>query len=673
MSDPIIPPDRATAADAVPRATVPGPTIALTGGSVVRDGTVVGAWWRDPPPSSGVAAKLKVAWRTAANEPRAVDVDLRHVDDPSPGMVGRVIAGDATWDGRRLSVRDWDFRAAVLHAATQSRLAEMAETPRWADTARRPGRQGPDPSLVCTFRAFLHGLDPDAVEGAVSGDIHAEGLASWAGIDATFIPGAPLRVALAQIPGLGATLASAWRSDRAAFVTDVARADVWAIVTRELAGSDLPRWLVAALPDAVRWPTPAEARVPEGLDGTFEAFMRGVTDDLPGDPDVLVEEDPLGTPAGRSRGLPRDMVLSDVEVLALLPADRLPRGDQWLAFRECQDMVRAVEARVGGEHLDAALGLLGGDWRGWSAGLPPPEGRPGTIRREVRDLPDHAVAYARQVVIPALRLMGEDTGLRLATDVAFATLHSGRVLRSWFGTSRRWHVARTTVDAVVAGLPGRQALDPPWGPCLPDHEDGPLSVRVLTTARALAAEGAWGGDGDGMAGLDHCVGGYASWCRSGGSRILGVLRTLPDGTRERLSTVEVRFGPDGSWAVAQHRGTQNSEPDAEAVDFLARYVRSMRMNPDHIHLGDLEPVPEPVDDLCGYDWRHPGNWEAVRDAWSPLVPRALRDMAPAGFVELDAHLTRMPRGRTWLPRPVTSALDLSEHLSGGMPVRVAGP
>ncbi len=626
-----------------------GRTLVTPDGAISRGAAVVGIWWRDRGLSVGMPTIVKVAWRTAANVARAIAFDVSDEDGPEAFEAVRAIVGtmgDLDDGGDRL--RSHWFHLAVLHAATQSEIAGIVPRAEFDGDVL-----GHHDAFTWSCRAFLAGLDPRAVDLALSQVAHADILARWDGIDATFTPGAPLRAAYGMAPALAATLASAWSSDPLGFRADMARGDPWPIVSRRLAGSGLPRWLVAALPDAVRWwPTRIDAPAGAG-DGEPEGFIARMAASSRNDPEVLTLLDPPGTRRGRYLRVPRDLILFDVSALASLPADRLPRGEQWAAFRRCDHVLASVAVCAGRKDVDEALGVRGGDWDGWSARLLPPSGDADDLKREMHDLQDHATAYARQVVIPALRLMGEDTGLQMAGDNAFAMLHSGRAVRSWLETSRRWHAARTTIDALVATLPGKDKADPPWKPCLPDHDGETLSIRVLTTAAALSSEGATGMSIDGMAGLAHCVGGYASWCRRGGSRILGILRRGPDGTSERLSTVEATFDGDGTWAVAQHRGARNGEPPADAVDFLGRYVEFVARNPGLVRREDLEPVPEPDDDACGYDHRHPGNWEAVRDAWAPIVPRAIRRMEPPDFVELDAVLTGMPRGRTWLPRPLT--------------------
>ncbi len=322
-----------------------------------------------------------------------------------------------------------------------------------------------------------------------------------------------------------------------------------------------------------------------------------------------------------------------------------------------------VALRAGNPQAGAAMGMAGADWDGWLDGLAKAAGcgRDEVALRFV-DVRDHVAAYARQVVGPALALsdVSPDGTVRPGPAARFRgvgrerlaglALHSGRTARRWLEDSGRWHGRRTTLDALRAGLPGEVMDDPAWKPCLPNHSEGDMSIRVLTTVAELVAEGAGGPDASGMPGLSHCVGGYGPECRSGESRILGIVRHGPDGD-ERRSTVEFTFR-GGGFQVAQHLARDNRRPDEEDVAFLETYEARLRARPDLVRHEDLEPVHPVECDEAGYDWRHPGNCGKMRDAWDAVLPRALRGLSPSDYADMaQACIDADPEGkRHWFPR-----------------------
>ncbi len=156
----------------------------------------------------------------------------------------------------------------------------------------------------------------------------------------------------------------------------------------------------------------------------------------------------------------------------------------------------------------------------------------------------------------------------------------------------------------------------------------------LTGAGQLEDEGAAGTDRDGMAGLDHCVGGHAGACLSGASRIVS-LRATRDGKRVRLSTAEFRPGRDGPDLV-QHRGHANGPAPDVAKAALDGYVADLRSGRLSWDPDAWTPVGggDPVTLAAGYDWATGDNWEAALQAWSPFIPRHLRHVDAAGLARL---------------------------------------
>ncbi len=613
----------------------PRKLVASGDGRIIDGKSQCGAWYVQSGEAGGwvMSPRLIVfAWRDASGVARAgrveqgrsgkVSKDALHVTERIALMTRRA-SGMVTRD-------QVDFGAlvrqmlAMVHSGT--RRAGDGDEDRGFRSRLSSGATPPR-ATTKAVSAFLATLDPDAVEAIAT--LPPSALAHWEGLDATFTPGAPLRRALSALPDFGETLVASWARDRVAFIADMTHDDPWAVVRRKLASEGLPRWLVAALPDAC-----AAGGSTTGGRGTI-AYM-----------DIETQAERIDRET--FSGAPSDMIVRFASRLADMGPDRLPRGPQWM---RCADALRIVGATVlrdvEPELVPGALGLSGADWAACVDGLAHVAGAssPAMIVSAIRDAEDRVRTYARQVVSPALGIAGVAATDMVAERLARHVLHSGRTARAWILASRRWHARRAAIDAAVADLPGARAADPPWRPWLPPFSMGNLRLVPLLTVADLVDEGRDGPDPCGIQGLGHCVGGYGDRCRRGELRILGVRRVAPDGTIVRLSTLEVAPGRTGGVDVGQHRGPDNDDPPPEADAFVKAYAAHLTDLPRAMVAADLAPLPGAVDDPAGYDWGHEGNWRRVRDLWAPCLPRAARGWEPGDF----AGIMDAARNPGWSP------------------------
>ncbi len=284
------------------------------------------------------------------------------------------------------------------------------------------------------------------------------------------------------------------------------------------------------------------------------------------------------------------------------------------------------------------------------------------LREALRNAQHVGEALRRQVLVPALVMCGDDLDGhdRTAGVAADAILASGRSVTRVLEGSERWHVVQHGIGARLTDMSRGSAAGASWAPGLPDADYGDHEVVVLRDARSVVDEGRRGPNPDGSMGLSHCVGGYVHRCESNESRILSVRRIGPDGTRTRLSTVEMLpVVQDGGMAVrtAQHLGERNGPPGEEAVSVLKRYVDDLAEGRLTVDVVDLYPKVRSRDPKveAGYDFGEPGNWEAARDLWRDLLPKAALSMDAATFARSAMASVRTEERDAWEPawEPVT--------------------
>ncbi len=513
----------------------------------------------------------------------------------------QVAPGEGWANARRPRVGDVGvgWRKRIVHRSEDTHKALVTSL---AGTETARGRR-----LVA---AFLEGLDPSVAALIETSGVRALVRTSrpglWEALDPTFGTGAPLGAALRRHPGLDIALGRAWNADPVCF----AALDV----------------------DEVAW---ASAVTHGGIEPRHLPLLRACVSAFGADAPKVMASPVHG----------EDLPVCLVKALVPYPRNWDPRGaEEWRAMARCLKALHHA-SRVRPSKPDDVLGG-GGDWVGLEARLLAAAGTQ-VVGSAVDGVRDMVGALARQVLAPALSLAGVEA--RDATTTSLAILGSGRTLARLLELSRAWHAAEARIAAVAAGLPWPRGRRRAWPPAYPDLRMGGFEAVVLTDDAQLADEGRKGANADGSVGLSHCVGGYASECRKGECRILSIRAVDADGTRTRLSTVELVAGPRGAKA-RQHLGRGNGAPPAEAVAFLGRYLSAIEAGVLDVAKGDLAPRPEVDDPLleAGYDYTVPGSWEQVRDAWAPLLPRPARAMSPQAFAGAASAFLQGGHG-AWSP------------------------
>ncbi len=511
---------------------------------------------------------------------------------------------------RRARVNGWSKPTRWDDDARRSRKAPGAvkDTHRNGMTSLARRRLAASHKLAS---AFLDGLDATAL--ALAGTAPVRDLLKsrrpglWEALDRTFDRGARLAAALAVEPGLAWAICASWAADPTAFE---------ALATGE---------------------SVIEAAVSHGrVERRHLASLASCLSAISGAPPVV-------PPAILGKGDPATAL---VRSIAPYPRNWHPTdAPGWLAFARC-----VAAARWGADmHAQAPQKTLGGAgrWEEHANRLEALAGQQG-VATAVSGISDLARALSRQVLRPALALAGAPT--EGADEAALAILASGRTVVRVLETAREWHAAEARISAVAAGLPWPKGRRRAWPPGYPDLRMGGLSAVVLTDDGQLADEGRKGRNPDGTTGLSHCVGGYASSCRRGECRILSIRAVDDDGTTTRLSTAELVMGRSGVVTALQHLGAGNRPPPAKAVAFLARYLKLVGAGTLDVATAELAPRAEASDPHleAGYDLDAPGNWEQVRDAWAPLLPRAARGMAPGDLAAAVGAFRANGHG-TWSP------------------------
>lgn len=305
-----------------------------------------------------------------------------------------------------------------------------------------------------------------------------------------------------------------------------------------------------------------------------------------------------------------------LDCVALTPLDRLPSDPEgWAdAFGR--------KAFVQVHRIARNMGLAGARL------VPRPGSGPRLDARAFVGMGDMAERCAGTLVAPLLGIAGDsDEAVRVAARMLFGEGDIGDAHEA----SLRWHAGLAAFDALMP-VPGEGVA---WPALFPPQRHGSLVIVALTTPRQLRDEGLHEADDEGVAGLAHCVGGYAARCSSGECHVVSVRRD--DGGRcERLSTAELRipartsaFGiqPVG---LAQHRGRGNAEPPPEAVAALGSVL-------DGIGRGNVPIDPAarerrgPSAYLDGIDWGDPEALASSLRAWRPHLRRGIVRRGPDGL------------------------------------------
>lgn len=365
-------------------------------------------------------------------------------------------------------------------------------------------------------------------------------------------------------------------------------------------------------------------------------------------------------------------VVSLVKALGELPADWFPKSrEEWDAFCKLADTGFSYFANEIGERVDRLTAGAGGRWcdlvsRVAKAGAStfPPDHLDEAAKRSWRPKGDETAEginglfsfahdmvsqFRDQVVLPVAALGQGASDLpigmearQLAFQAAARLLFAGKSLTAIMEMQRDWHVQVPKILEATGHRPERAIVraqektvaEGGWAP-LCDIWEAPnrVSIVPLTHEDELKAEGSYGPDPDGVPGLHHCVGGYASSCRAGG-HILSLRFVSADGSFQRLSTAEIGKLNEGNdeLTTRQHRGKGNGappKPAAEAYEWFLGEVRNGRIPLNRAgvmtYLSGKQAITDEISRRAGYDRREEEIVQKVLDSWRPFLPKRLRE------------------------------------------------
>ena len=207
--------------------------------------------------------------------------------------------------------------------------------------------------------------------------------------------------------------------------------------------------------------------------------------------------------------------------------------------------------------------------------------------------------------------------------IAMGLLFGGDSLARMARRQRDWHADLTRMNPILD-----DGLSLHWPALFAPFKAGGIEVRCLTSSAELDAEGGRGEDAKGMAGLDHCVGGYARSCHEGLSHIASVTAASPEGGRVRIATAELAVDR-GRFSIRQLRGRSNQAPAREVLKAVDALVSALG-DGSHPHDRYAAEIRESDDapEVTTIDL------PAVYEAWRPHLPAALRVSDPADFPDL---------------------------------------
>lgn len=328
-----------------------------------------------------------------------------------------------------------------------------------------------------------------------------------------------------------------------------------------------------------------------------------------------------------------------LRALAILPGHLVPRSaPAWREFRAWGGpLVFALTQDRGLEMADVVRDVPS-DWSpDYLSGLAIE--RPATFDDSIipglTGLDDIADRFLDDL-LPAIGLPLPRDVVRHGLDAfAWRMLYAGRSARESLALSEAWHADERFgggMRPAVAGIGPWPALFAPF-----EAANGVI-VRCLVTPAELAAEGSPFPDGDGAAGLAHCVGGYAHDCASGRTHVASVHRIGPDGVRERLSTASFVMTPEGL-ATEQHFARRNATPPGDAQAAIAELLSRIRT-------GAVVLAPEALRLRVPAIRGAPDAEEAETAfaAWLPYLPRRVaRGGVPGLRANVEAEFARLPR------------------------------
>lgn len=356
-----------------------------------------------------------------------------------------------------------------------------------------------------------------------------------------------------------------------------------------------------------------------------------------------------------ARSLPDGCSLETVvRFMTLVPADWIPAaGGEWEAFCHAGHAL-LEDLDCGDDAVPALIKGCGGKWTEFcgrivkKAGMAEGDELWGA-RRAMFNASEMIGCFADVGVLPMAAHASPSSTVTVtpemmhaATKVSFAMLAAGRSASDLADLQRRWHQERaaildgTRVMEMERVARVRGEIEEGGWPPLSSTVQAPngLWLVPLTNPDELAREGAPGPDQNGVDGLSHCVGGYASRAKSCDCHIVSVRQIDEDGKYSRVTTAEFNaLRPDSdALGLKQNLARGNASAPPESKDAVNWYMASVangliKLNRAQISAFlDNELVPDDgVERICGYDWRDRDMLNAGVGPWGPFVSTAFRN------------------------------------------------
>jgi hypothetical protein len=320
-----------------------------------------------------------------------------------------------------------------------------------------------------------------------------------------------------------------------------------------------------------------------------------------------------------------------------LPVDWMPVGEaQFHAFAACASLVMGLSG-TSGQPVKQIAAPSKGDWVSFHASL--------TRDPALRHVMYHAHAAVEDLAFRVLYPLVGDLvepdpdpdaalvqvdALRVEDalkGVARQVLYAGKSALGVIEAAKRWQAA---VPEIHLRMPYAGGISACWQPLF-DPVSAPNGLRVvaLDSARALYDEGRADADASGATGLDHCVGTSTVHAAEGYYFYASIRRIAPDGSYERVSTLEIEFAYDGTPArLRQHHGRGNADPHPAAVAAAEWLLKHHPMAPWRAfhQCRTVHGKSNLVGEKCRYDWRRPGFVEAAVAAYGPALPARFSGM-----------------------------------------------
>lgn len=235
-------------------------------------------------------------------------------------------------------------------------------------------------------------------------------------------------------------------------------------------------------------------------------------------------------------------------------------------------------------------------------------------RAQAANLSDHPIVrnFVQTIALPTA--VSRDAQSRIFLRALREAVIGPRKIKSFHEGVERWHRRAATIAAARhekrTNKPGWPALCGSW-----HSDDHSHSIVPLTSADALIVEGN---------ALNHCVGGYYSQCRSGGTQIYSVR----EGDK-RVGTLELLLangkGSALTITVGQFKAHHNGQPEEHLHGVVRDFLEALRDGRHPIAHAELAAYRKRMQQEGDHIWPRDGlSLEHARQVWpfyQPMLPR----------------------------------------------------